>query len=95
MPDPGARGVPSIQPPNYVSIPLWMPLVVTGVFTARSWRSHRARTTAADRARTGACPRCGYAREGLAPAAPCPECALVPPPSPLPTAPPVSPPEPS
>ena len=31
---------------------------------------------------------------GLAPAAPCPECALGPPPSPLPTAPPVSPPEP-
>lgn len=54
-----------------VQVPLWMPLVVTAIPAAFVVRGEVKRRRAI---RNGACPTCGYSREGLEPDAACPEC---------------------
>lgn len=54
---------------GFVSAPLWMVIVASGVPGVLLWRS-----CLKDRARHGHCPWCSYDRTGLAPSAPCPEC---------------------
>lgn len=56
----------------YVSLPLW-PLVVALAGSAM-WAGRRARRTVCDQE----CTRCGYARAGLRPDDPCPECGASP-----------------
>lgn len=48
-----------------VSFPLWIP---AAAFGAAAW------WLAGPRRRSGCCPACGYPRQGLATAVPCPEC---------------------
>jgi hypothetical protein len=59
-----------------LSTPLWVPALLSAAAGAAAWRLDvRAR-------RPGApvvCPGCLYDRAGLAPSAPCPECAAPPP----------------
>ena len=54
-------------------VPLWMPMIVTGLGAGWAFRAH---------ARRGDCGRlchaCGYSRVGLAFDAPCPECSARP-----------------
>lgn len=55
-----------------VSMPLWLPTVLTGFFAAGSWRRFFAQQR---RQRLDArCDTCGYPAESLSPGAPCPEC---------------------
>lgn len=54
-----------------VFIPLWIPVLVTGLAGSFAWYLDRA---ADRRIRNGACPKCDYDRRGLALGAPCPEC---------------------
>jgi hypothetical protein len=55
----------------YVRLPLWMPIAALALPTVFAWRSHRRRGA---RSAAEACPKCGYARTGLSPGTPCPEC---------------------
>ena len=58
-----------------LDFPLWIPIVVWLVPTARAWRLD---TLARRRARLNLCPKCNYDRTGLAPGAVCPECGQLP-----------------
>ena len=56
---------------RYVSVPLWLPALLSLLATAFAWRAdlnHLRRT------RAGLCPACGYDRAGLVAEAVCPEC---------------------
>lgn len=52
-----------------VAIPLWAPLGLAAGWTAWAWWPRRV---------PGVCRKCGYARAGLGPDAPCPECGTCP-----------------
>ncbi len=52
-------------------IPLWIPTLLTLIVTGFAWRPE---LIARRRAMFGKCVKCGYARNGLAPGAVCPEC---------------------
>ena len=54
-----------------LGVPLWPFVVVPGFGSAIAWRLD---THARRRSRLGLCPKCGYNRAGLSPAAVCPEC---------------------
>lgn len=54
-----------------VQIPLWMPLVASALPAALAIRGEVRRRRAI---RHGACPKCGYSREGLDASVVCPEC---------------------
>ncbi|HLP84212.1 MAG TPA: hypothetical protein VK157_07675 [Phycisphaerales bacterium] len=56
---------------QYVSMPLWIPLLIVSGVTSAAWRADaRARRLA----RVNACPACGYDRLGLDVGKVCPEC---------------------
>ncbi len=54
-----------------LDIPFWAPVVAAIAVTFAAWKLDR---TAALRARTNCCKKCGYHRAGLKPDALCPEC---------------------
>ena len=58
-----------------VVVPLWMPSIVAIGASVWFYRDHRREE---QRRLNGCCPGCGYARLGLAPDAPCPECGSLP-----------------
>jgi hypothetical protein len=60
-----------------ITVPLWLPLVLTLAPTAWLWGSEVRRRRAV---RAGSCPSCGYDRRGLVGGADvkCPECGTVP-----------------
>lgn len=54
-----------------LTVPLWMFGLPLLIFTATAWRLD---DVARYRLRRGLCVKCGYARSGLEPTHPCPEC---------------------
>lgn len=54
-----------------LTIPLWTVALSGAIVTALAWRSDYV---ARRRAKSHACPSCGYDRAGIAPPSPCPEC---------------------
>lgn len=60
-----------------VEVPLWIPILLTGVPSLLLWRKELRRRERA-RSEVGACANCGYDRRGLAAAkSRCPECGSV------------------
>jgi hypothetical protein len=55
----------------FVRLPLWLPITALALPTVFAWTGHTRRGRRA--AREG-CAKCSYARAGLAPGSPCPEC---------------------
>lgn len=56
---------------HWLSIPLWMPLLLSAIPVFILWRSHFRANRAA---RINVCPKCNYSLTGLPPSSPCPEC---------------------
>lgn len=54
----------------FVRVPLWAPWLLAALWCALAWRPRRAGAAVC---------ACGYARDGLPPGAPCPECGVIPP----------------
>jgi hypothetical protein len=59
---------------SQVAVPLWLPALVSLGIGTHAFVTLRRRARAI---KNGACPYCGYALIGIAPAAPCPECGRV------------------